>query len=345
MRPTLTSSDQTPAEWIYDEPAERPRAAAVLKHFVLLAATFVTATLAGTLYPFGPVETLPTDEFASWGEVLNFIATMPVRYAMLIGSAFASLASDPAILFHALSFSISLLFILICHEMGHYLACRYYRVDATLPYFMPTPPLIGPAGTFGAFIKIRSPMPSRKAVFDIGLAGPIAGFAALLPVAVAAFMTMESGNVRSEPIPGTIIFADPLLFQALSAIFNVDLSSTAGNGFYFAAWVGLLVTALNLTPAGQLDGGHGIYALFGERANRISGLAALVVMSVTAAVGLIFYGTPSGLLLVVLIGLIVRAGHPEPLTAGPLGSMRKAVAVAVLLIWLLSFVPFPISIV
>ena len=109
----------------------------------------------------------------------------------LINTSVTGLLTDPAILAYGLKFSLSLLFILIAHEAGHYIACRIYGVDATLPYFLPTPPLVGPAGTLGAFIKIVSPMPSRKAVFDIGVAGPIAGFIALLPVAVLAVATIE----------------------------------------------------------------------------------------------------------------------------------------------------------
>src|SRR5205085_6272823 len=97
----------------------------------------------------------------------------------------------PEYLARGLKFSLSLLFILFCHEMGHYIACRIYRVDATLPFFIPTPPMIGPAGTFGAFIKILSPMPSRRAVFDIGVAGPIAGFIALIPIALIALFTYQ----------------------------------------------------------------------------------------------------------------------------------------------------------
>src|SRR5213078_4439098 len=104
--------------------------------------------------------------------------------------AVVRLFTDPLSLEYGLSFSLSLLFILLSHEMGHYVACRLYRVDATLPFFLPTPPMVGPAGTFGAFIKILSPMPSRRAVFDIGVAGPIAGFIALIPIALMGLATM-----------------------------------------------------------------------------------------------------------------------------------------------------------
>src|SRR5262249_24876782 len=145
-------------------------------------------------------------------------------------------------LIYGLEFSISLLFILICHEMGHYIACRIYRVDATLPFFIPTPPMIGPAGTFGAFIKILSPMPSRRAVFDIGVGGPIAGFIALIPVAIVGILRMEPMPAQQIANPGGLVFADPLFMRAMGALFGTDPTLSVGNAFYYAAWVGLLVT-------------------------------------------------------------------------------------------------------
>src|SRR5256885_15654240 len=129
----------------------------------------------------------------------------------MIFQAVADLFTKPGYLIDGLSFSLSLLFILICHEMGHYVACRLYRVDATLPFFIPTPPMIGPAGTFGAFIKILSPMPSRKAVFDIGVAGPIAGFIALIPIAIVGLMTMEPAGAQASSFG--LVFADPLFMK------------------------------------------------------------------------------------------------------------------------------------
>ena len=133
----------------------------VWKHVVLLLLTVLTTTLAGTLY------------------YLSFASAFGRRQVVFDLSAFT----------HGLWYSIPVLLILGSHEMGHYIACRIYRVDATLPYFIPTPPMIGPGGTFGAFIKIKSPMPSRKAVFDIGVAGPIAGFIALIPIAIIGIAT------------------------------------------------------------------------------------------------------------------------------------------------------------
>src|SRR5262245_3063717 len=134
----------------------RPTWRAYLVHFGLLLITLFTATIAGVLYPFGRIPIFPEADPETFQELLQFVGSLPARYFELIGYAVAQLATDQATLVEGLSFSISLLFILFCHEMGHYVACRLYRVDATLPFFLPTPPLVGPAGTFGAFIKIQS---------------------------------------------------------------------------------------------------------------------------------------------------------------------------------------------
>ncbi len=228
--------------------------------------------------------------------------------------------------------------------MGHYIACRYYGVDATLPYFIPMPPLIGPAGTFGAFIKILSPMPSRKAVFDIGVAGPIAGFIALIPVALIGLATMETiSPVQAANSYSPIVFADPLLIKGFAFFFGIDLRYGIGNPFYFAAWVGLLVTALNLIPSGQLDGGHAIYSIFGAKVHRWTGRVAFIAMAALSLLGWYIYGSPSGFLIAVLLGVMMRVRHPEPYDLSPLGAKRKALAFLTLIIFILCFVPFPIQ--
>ena len=314
-------------------------------HLMLLAVTFCTATIAGTLFPFGPTDTLPGAETdpQTAAEWLAFVLSLPSRYVGLIGGSVAGVFTDPGLLAYGLSFSLSLLFILVCHEMGHYIACRLYRVDATLPYFIPTPPMIGPAGTFGAFIKILSPMPSRKAVFDIGVAGPIAGFLALIPIAFLGLLTMQTvAPEQAANLSGGITFADPLLIRLLAAILGVDITFGIGNAFYFAAWVGLLVTALNLIPSGQLDGGHALYAVFGARVHRWTGRIAFVAMTTLSILGWFIYNSPSGFLIAILLGIMMRVRHPQPYDDSPLDAKRKAVAALVLLIFLLSFVPFPI---
>src|SRR5690349_15740556 len=215
--------------------AMRPTARTWALHVLLLLITLATATIAGVLFPFGRIPSLPESDPQGWSEIVTFIATLPERYIGLIATAIHHLATDTSYLIDGLSFSISLLFILISHEMGHYVACRIYRVDATLPFFIPTPPMIGPAGTFGAFIKIKSPMPSRRAVFDIGVAGPIAGFIALIPIAVMGVATMEVVTpAEMAARSGGLTFADPLFMKAVGAFFGKDLSLGFGNPFYFA---------------------------------------------------------------------------------------------------------------
>jgi membrane-associated protease RseP (regulator of RpoE activity) len=240
------------------------------------------------------INTLPDSDPQSWPEVVNFFAEAPSKYFVLVADAVQKLFTSTEHLSYGLSFSLSLLFILLSHEMGHYVACRIYRVDATLPLFIPTPPMIGPAGTFGAFIKIKSPMPSRRAVFDIGVAGPIAGFIALVPIAIIGVATMQPASPAQLSAPGGIVFADPLMMKLIASFFNVDLARSVGNPFYFAAWVGLLVTALNLIPSGQLDGGHVLYAVLGKQVHRWTGIIAFFIMATLSVLGFLYYNSPSG---------------------------------------------------
>jgi membrane-associated protease RseP (regulator of RpoE activity) len=256
--------------------------------------------------------------------------------------------TNPEALKYGLSFSSSLITILTAHEAGHYIACRIYRVDATLPFFIPTPPLFGPAGTLGAFIKILSPLPSRHATFDIGVAGPIAGFIALIPVAIAGFVTMQTvpASIATETeFTGGLYFSDPLLLRFLAYLTGHDLSlPIAPNPFYFAAWLGLLITSLNLIPSGQLDGGHAVFSVFGETIHKWTGYAAFVIMAVISISGWFIYNSPSGLLFTVLLAVMMRIKHPEPIDTTPLDFKRKVIAILTLLIFVLSFVPFPIQI-
>jgi len=329
----------------YGRPVIKPTMRTWIKHILLLAVTFCTTTIAGTLFPFGRYDTMPSADPQSLTELLHLLVTMPTRYAALIVDIIRHLSVHTDELIYGLEFSISLLFILICHEMGHYIACRIYRVDATLPFFLPTPPMIGPAGTFGAFIKILSPMPSRRAVFDIGVAGPIAGFIALIPVALIGLATMQVltpeqiGNAQ-----GTLTFTDPLLMRLFAVGFGLDLKYGVGNAFYFAAWVGLLVTALNLIPSGQLDGGHAIYAVLGEKIHFWTGRVAFVVMAILSVLGMYFYGSPSGFLIAIILAIMMKVRHPTPWDLTPLDATRKVIAFLTLVIFVLCFVPFPIQI-
>lgn len=342
---TYSMTDHESLEMLYrDRPVMLPTARTWVKHILLLAVTFCTATIAGSMFPFGRYEIFPDADPQTFAELLQFVFTLPERYAALIAGAVSNLYANPGELIYGLSFSLSLLFILICHEMGHYIACRIYRVDATLPFFLPTPPMIGPAGTFGAFIRILSPMPSRRAVFDIGVAGPIAGFIALIPIAVIGVATMEAATAEQLASPGGLAFSDPLFMRMVGALMGLDPAVSVGNAFYFAAWVGLLVTALNLIPSGQLDGGHAIYAVLGEKVHYWTGRVAFALMAVLSVLGMYFFNSPSGFLIAVILGVMMRIKHPRPWDQSPLGTKRNIIAVLTLFIFILCFVPFPIQI-
>jgi len=328
-----------------NEPLPRPSARTYLKHLLLLTITFCTVTVAGTLFPFGENDSFLADDPQSSSELISMLLALPMKYAAAVVLAIQNIFTDPRQLAYGLKFSLSLLFILICHEMGHYVACRIYRVQATLPFFIPTPPMIGPAGTFGAFIKIESPMSSRKAVFDIGVSGPIAGFIALIPIAVVGLLQMQPAPVQQIASGGGgITFSDPLFMHLVGGLIGKDPSVSIGNPFYFAAWIGLLVTALNLIPSGQLDGGHAIYAALGETVHKWTGRIAFVVMAVLSVVGFLFFNSPSGFLITIILGVMMRIGHPRPWDERPLDTKRRIIAMMTLLIFVLCFVPFPIKI-
>lgn len=326
--------------------AMRPTARTWVKHTLLLLLTLFTATIAGNIFPFGVIPILPNFDPQTWNEFLASIPFLPWFYIQFVFNSIQTIFTDFNYLVYGLKFSLSLLFILTMHEMGHYIACRLYGVDATLPYFLPTPPLIGPAGTLGAFIKILSPLPSRRATFDIGVAGPIAGFIALIPVVIICFLTMQPDNLPYSPDEFRgIIFTDPLLLKFFAYIFNCNLSlPLEPNPFYGAVWIGLLVTALNLIPSGQLDGGHAIYAVFGEKIHNWTGKIAFVIMVILSLIGWYFYSSPGTILFTILLGVMMRIKHPAPLDDSPLDFKRKVIAFLTLLIFILCFVPFPIQI-
>jgi membrane-associated protease RseP (regulator of RpoE activity) len=341
----MTDPESIEPQFIFERTAMRPTARTWIKHILLMLVTLCTATVAGVLYPFGISNNFIAGDPQTTDEVLRFFATLPFEYALMVIKTVQDLFVVDGLLRYGLSFSLSLLFILISHEMGHYVACRLYKVDATLPYFIPTPPMIGPAGTFGAFIKIMSPMPSRRAVFDIGVAGPIAGFIALIPIALIGLATMQTASPEQVAYStGGLVFSDPLLLKGLAYFFGIDLKFGIGNAFYFAAWVGLLVTALNLIPSGQLDGGHAIYAVLGEKVHYWTGRIAFVVMALFSVLGMYLYSSPSGFLFAIILAVMMRVKHPEPDDLTPLDAKRKVIALLTLIIFILCFVPFPIQI-
>lgn len=245
---------------------------------------------------------------------------------------------------HALSqgliYSFTLLTILTAHELGHYIACRRYGVEATLPYFLPVP--IPPIGTFGAFIKIKSQIPSKRALFDIGIAGPLAGFVFAVPAAAIAYYFAVPSNTTEIP-QDAVIFNSPLLFKMLETLFGVT-SDININPVWWAAWIGVFMTALNLLPVGQLDGGHVTYAIFGRKGNFTIALTAYATVIVLAVYTAIREGSYNWVVYGVLLTFLLRVGHP-PVTdeSESLDIKRKIVAIIGLIVFIVSFMPLPIS--
>jgi len=242
---------------------------------------------------------------------------------------------------HGLWYSVSILAILGCHELGHYYACRYYRVDASRPYFLPMPFLL--TGTLGAFIRIRAPIPGKRALFDIGIAGPIAGFLVAVPVLLIG---MHLSNVVQVPknFSGEVFeLGEPLLFKAAEWLtfghipdgYSVNMHPMA-----FAAWFGMLATALNLFPIGQLDGGHISYAVLGRRSTTVT------LMMVVCLVGLTFVSSSWIVWTVLTVGMLLVFGPRHPRTIDeevPLDSTRLWLAAFALLMFILCFTPAPIQ--
>src|SRR5262245_34940864 len=237
-------------------------------------------------------------------------------------------------------YSFTVLSILGAHEMGHYIACRWYGVRATLPYFIPVP--LPPVGTFGAFIKIKSPIPSRRALFDIGIAGPLAGFIFAIPASFIAHYFAKPSSLSEVP-EGGITFNDPLLFQFLLRAFHLP-PTVETNPVWLAAWVGVFMTALNLLPIGQLDGGHVTYAVFGRRGHRLTAWASYISV-IALAVFSVRSGMWNWVVFAALLTLVIRVGHPPVVDEDePLGLARILVAIIGLLVFVLSFMPIPITI-
>ena len=307
-----------------------------LTHSLLFLATLVSTTFAGIM--LAAPEPQVNEPILS--DLLSYVLYVPSYYVRIVVGLLLLAASQPELIINGLTFSLALLTILTAHEMGHYLACRHYGVNATLPFFLPAPPLFL-AGTFGAFIKMKSTIPSRQALFDIGLAGPLAGFVALLPFAAAGILRLQNASLQTGD--AQIIFNDPLLFQLMAKFAGIQLIDAAPNPFYMAAWIGLLVTSLNLMPVGQLDGGHGTFAVFGQRLHKIIGKVAFAIMAVMAVMGFVWYGSPSGFLYTLLLAVMLRVRHPAPENMAPLGTARAAIGIITIIVFGLSFVPFPIT--
>jgi membrane-associated protease RseP (regulator of RpoE activity) len=238
------------------------------------------------------------------------------------------------------AFALPVLAILLAHEMGHYVLCRRYRLPATPPYFLPAP--LG-LGTFGAFIRIRGAIRSKRMLFDVGVAGPIAGFVALLPFLIYGVAHSEPAVVNRLPESAAAMFlylpGKSLLYSALVWLFHGPLPDAVilnPHPFALAAWVGCFATMLNLLPLAQLDGGHLLYAVIGRRQKVLAPALWVALL----AGGLVWPGWFLWSAIVLAMGL----RHPPVVDeAEPLDGRRRWLAVAAAAIFLLCFMPVPIS--
>jgi membrane-associated protease RseP (regulator of RpoE activity) len=241
---------------------------------------------------------------------------------------------EPRLLVLGLPFSFTLLTILLAHELGHYFACRYYGIAASYPYFIPAPTIIG---TMGAFIRIRSPIVNRKALFDVGLAGPVVGFLFAVP---ALIFGIEYSKILS---PGTIrpvvLFGQPLLARWLVQWTHPDIGAATVflHPVARAAWVGMFATALNLLPVGQLDGGHIVYALASGKHRKIS----LAFVGVLMVLGIVFW---KGWLFWAGLLLVIGFRHPALIDRWePIDAKRWIWAGIALMIFVVCFMPVPLA--
>ncbi|NNJ12835.1 site-2 protease family protein [Chloroflexales bacterium ZM16-3] len=275
-------------------------------------------------------------------------------FALTIASTFAVGSQDlvdgqPVFnLGYGLSYSAALLGILLAHELGHYIVARRAGVAVSYPFFIPLPPPIGILGTMGAFISIKEPVPNRRTLLAIAAAGPLAGLAVTIPVLLIGLSLSEVHSVAAmhQAMPGQMYFTEgnSLIYAAAKLlIFGRALPGGGEDVFLhpvaMAGWAGLLVTGLNLIPAGQLDGGHIFFSLFGPR---VAQIVSMIIAALLLAMGFIWSGW---FLWAVLVALLGRARAPLRNEVTPLEGPWRLLAVAGLLVFILVFTPVPITIV
>ncbi|MDE2653105.1 MAG: site-2 protease family protein [Gemmatimonadota bacterium] len=302
----------------------------LLLHFLLFAAALASAIVAGSfLTGMDPLRT----RFAEIGGGLYPVPTR-IRFEQL-GAG--------------LTFGVTFIGILLAHELGHYLLARRHRVPVSLPYFIPFPPYFSIVGTLGAFIRLRGPMANRTVLFDIGVAGPLVSFGLSLPILVAGLYLSEViPAADSQAYPFTVLFLGEPIWLGNSAVLQLATWTTVPglepgqaillHPLAFAGWLGIFVTALNLIPLGQLDGGHVLYALVGPRQRSLGMVFVLLLIPL----GLVWWGwwLWAGVALAVGRG---RVGHPpvQMEEARP-GRGRTILGWVALAIFLLSFSPAPL---
>ena len=284
-------------------------------HLLLFSLTVVTTTVFG----FAVVQSF----MAGRGLDLDWLLDGYIRVSRM----------DP-IVWSGLYFSGPLLLMLLAHEFGHYLTCLRWRVKASLPYFLPSPLLLG---TFGAFIRIRSPIYTRKSLFDIGVSGPLAGFAVVVPCLFIG--TGLSRVVRGIGVRSALSFGTPIIMRLAERIWfgSIPARDIALHPLAMAAWAGLLATAMNLLPIGQLDGGHILYAALGERWHHT---VSLVFIGVLVLLGFVYHPWWAWAALMFLFG----RRHPLVYDETPLPRRRMIIAAVAFVLLVLSLSVVPVSI-
>ena len=298
-------------------------------------------TVCSTLFA-GTLQSLPESAYTAYEASLRSLALPPgAAMAARLGCAWIATGRFFGMVLanagYGVPFTLALLGILGIHELGHYFTARYYGLNVSLPYFIPFPnPL---TGTLGAVIRIESPFASRKALFDVGIAGPLAGLCVAIPVLIVGLSRATLMPVIGPDAGGTV-FNEPLLFKFLAWLVigprpaGMDLSM---NPLLMAGWWGLLVTALNLLPVSQLDGGHIAYAVFGGAQRYI----AWIIYGIAVAVALTM---SPGYLVMLFLVLMMGLNHPPALDdITDVGTPRRALGIATLLLFLALATPNPIQ--
>ncbi len=291
-----------------------------------------------------------------------------VLFIITLGTTFVAGFLQGGNVTSGIAFSTALIFILGAHEMGHYVYGKKYGVDITPPYFIPAPPVISPIGTFGAFIKIKSPIATKRALFDIGIAGPLVGIFVAIPVIIIGIKLSRVVDPASRELQGGMTLGAPLIFSFLSDTFFGKVPEGKElllHPVAFAGWIGLFVTALNLIPAGQLDGGHIMYALFPRKWHRRASLSIIFLLLVLGIgtqpiihllqsllkglpldsnKGLISFDGWLGWVMWAMLLSIMGTRHPPTMDDNvQLDSKRKFLGVVALLVFIGCFTPVPIS--
>lgn len=268
--------------------------------------------------------------------IVLFILTLLTTVLAGAMQAGVNLLKKPEEIYKGLPFALTLMLILLGHELSHYFASRKHNVEATLPYFIPAPTIVG---TFGAFIKMKSPITTRKALLDIGVSGPIAGFIISIMVSIIGLSISEVVPIKMTE--GGIRLGDSLLFAFLSEIildYQPAYQDVLLHPVAFAGWIGFFVTSINLIPVGQLDGGHIAYALFGKKHIYLSNVLVIIMV----LLGLLLW---EGWVIWAVLLLILGLKHPPVLYwEVPLDYKRRFIGWLALVIFVFTFIPVPFKI-